>query len=416
MKTLFDLCNAMLFVLALIACGGDEPVPIGPETPAEDTTQVVDTVPADTVVEDSTERDNSFAYYIKKEEGVAQDFQCNIPDYEYCITSVQRGFPDLEGCYVPSEAHFNFTVPLDEEFMFSIRQKGFVSQTVWSRVMWPRTMMFDMQPCSTSGMTIDKVNVATGRIYVNNDARNQQATGLKATVDITGGCIGQPEENDSMFSAVTFLPAASPANQLVTVGGTLAGAVAGVAVTPFEVPFRGNAHVRLTLPQNMEGHRLSVISSDRISVPATVNGENVEFYISSGREWNIMMEAKVVEIKTDTMYIIYQKSGQEESGVTRANSQYKFTGNIRIKEQTGYWAESELDFMEERFLTSLFGVRADISLQFWVCANHRFNMVYNVGQELHHITFEAAGRQFRAKVFGNAFIEIACIKREYRNS
>ena len=416
MKTLFYLCNAMMIVLALVACGGDEPAPVGPNEPTEDTT-VVDTVPTDTMVEDTTERDSSISYYIQAEERILQDFQCNLEEYEYSLNSVQGGFPDFHENFSSSRNKApRFEVPLDEDFILSLRKQGYVKQTVWSRVMWPRMIRFDMQPCSTSGMSVNEVNAATGRVSVLNDTDNQQTTGLKATVSIMGGSIGQTGD-DSLFSAVTFLPAASPADQLVVEGQTLKGAVAGVAVTPFKTTFGEKAHVCVSLPQNVEGHRLSVMSFERDRAAAVVKGQDVEFDVPSGQEWAVLMEAKVVGIETDTVYMEYQEYGRGTGvGIYEATREFYYMDILRHYAQTGYEAESELDFMEERFLKSLFGVRSDILTEIMICADHRFNMVYNLGQEVHHITFEAAGRRFRARVYGNTFAEVVSLKREYWNN
>ena len=277
-------------------------------------------------------------------------------------------------------------------------------------------MRFDMQPCSTSGISVHEVNATTGRITVLNDTDNQQTTGLKATISIAGGSIGHIGDN-SLFSSVAFLPAASPADQLIVQGQTIKGAVAGVAVTPFKATFGEMAHVCITLPQNVEEHRLSVMSFERNRAAAVVRGQDVEFDVPSGQEWAVLMEAKVVDIETDTVYMVYQGNGRSiYSGIYEAMREFYYQDILRDRMQTGYEAESELDFMEERFLKSIFGVRSDIFTEIRVCADHRFNMVYNLGQELHHIIFEAAGHRFRAKVYGNPFAEVVSLKREYWNN
>lgn len=99
MKTLFYLCNTMMLVLALVACGGDEPAPVGPDQPTEDTTEVVDIVPVDTLVEDTTEKITLEVYF--PEPGLIYFVESNVEWTEYFFNGWYKTKYHYNGNYFP---------------------------------------------------------------------------------------------------------------------------------------------------------------------------------------------------------------------------------------------------------------------------------------------------------------------------
>ena len=120
-----------------------------------------------------------------------------------------------------------------------------------------------------------------------------------------------------------------------------------------------------------------------------------------------MMDARIVSFETERLCV---KNGTMHSSTERhttgADKRKLYLATVHAEKHWGFESETELNFMEERYLRNLFGVHAKGEGRLHCRANHPFTLTYNIIQEVHHVTFEAGGRQFRVKIYGNAYMDI----------
>jgi len=156
----------------------------------------------------------------------------------------------------------------------------------------------------------------------------------------------------------------------------------------------------------VEGGYTATSSDDEGSVE--ISGSELYFGSMRGAEWMVLMDARLVSIGREEIYLV--KDQQERSDAKKVEVQGKMVCQLPISHRvafSGYVKESDLNFMEERFLTSLYGIYAENLGVNYVCyGNHPFAISYNIKQTVYHLTFEAAGRRFRAKVYGDFKLEV----------
>ena len=178
MKTLFYLCNTMMLVLALVACGGDEPVPVGPDQPTEDTTEVEDTVPVDTLVEDTTDEDTLEAYFIERPP--LYFTESNVEWTEYLFNGWSKHKPQYSGSYFIYDEDFPInTVECSHE--------GYVAQRVEFQWAPSRVITFTLMENPEGGTPITDITHSQEPVNVSNEARSQEETGIKAELLLHGG-------------------------------------------------------------------------------------------------------------------------------------------------------------------------------------------------------------------------------------
>ena len=405
MKTLFYLCNAMILVLALVACGGDEPVPVGPDQPTEDTT-VVDTVPTDTVVEDTTEMDSTEdALEVYFPEHYPLYFaESNVEWTEYLFNGWLQMKPRYNGNYFPYDNGM-------ETNSVKCSHEGYVTQRVEFQWALSRAVTFTLMENPEGGTPITDITHSRETLTLSNEARNQEETGIKVELLLHGGTKVENADSTSCIMPVAYMPALSnlgmdmpPANTM------LYGAIGGLTILPVTGTLDRDGQARVTLPYLLEGQKIKARSPDGWEIPVTAEGQTAVFDLPVLGDWHIEMEARVVSVTMERDYLDQNLILEWNMPVTSVNCLY----TDYYKRRVGFEAESDLLPIEERYLTSLFGRRETYGerlydtkgIQTLLYFNHPCHVVYDVWQEVYHLTFEAVGHRFQAKVYGEPHFEI----------
>jgi len=405
MKTLFYLCNAMMFVLALVACGGDEPVPVGPDQPTEDTTEVVDTIPTDTVVEDTTEEDTLEVYF--QQINPRYFVESNLEWTEYLFNGWSKNKPQYNG----TNFIYDESMPINS---MECGHEGYVTQRVEFQWALSRTLTFTLLQNPERGTPVTDITYSQEALTVSNEVRNQEETGIKAELLLHGGTKVDNADSTSCIMPVAYMPALSnlgmdmpPANTM------LYGAIGGLTILPVTGTLDRDGQARVTLPYLLEGQKIKARSPDGWEIPVTAEGQTAVFDLPVLGDWHIEMEARVVSVTMEWDYLAQNLILETPPGVpiTMIGNLYTESFDRRV----GFEAESNLRPLEERYLTSLFGrketyidlTHGDLTkIRATLLYNHLCRIVYDVWQEVYHLTFEAAGHRFQAKVYGEPHFEI----------
>ncbi len=397
MKQLLPTTLLFFLFTCLVACGEEEPVPTLPPG-AEDTTEV-DTVVPDTIPTDTTEVDTDNAkrlnFFYSGEECPPFGVKCDLPGKVY------KHYYDVHG----KETDIMSLKP-HEVYLITVGADGYITQSVEARNN-SQLMPFVLQRIPKSGRRVSEVENCDGDMQFASSQESESSTGLRATMRIAGGSkVENAGERDSV-AIVPYLPAAYAISREPAEGELITGAVAGVAVTPLGAYFPDGVECSLTLPMSAEGYSLSMSSSDDEG-SVEISGSELYFGSMRGAEWMVLMDARLVSIGQEEIYLV--KDQQERSDAKKVEVQGKMVCQLPISHRvafSGYVKESDLNFMEERFLTSLYGIYAENLGVNYVCyGNHPFAISYNIKQTVYHLTFEAAGRRFRAKVYGDFKLEV----------
>ena len=385
MRLLFHINLFLLFVLALVGCGGDEPVPSIPEEPQTDTT-AIDTVSEDTTIEDED-----------------SDFECVYIPYAELAPEGECKQEGARQYQYDKNGKLDYTCKKYDKYVVEARCEGYLSQRVYSQFIFYRTMFFDLQPPSTTGKRVEEIERSTSPTTLHNDEVNQSNTGITAEATFPVGCQVEGAESADTVSLVTFLPAACLVDDPEK-GAPVLGAVAGVTLTPLGSYFTEGGNVCLTLPMDVEGYRFMARTIDGEETGAKVKGNQVSFDAFLGDEWTLNVEARITDVSVEQIY-----RAKEQSMPTRHNilvSKYYIAYAYAIPAGYGFEAETPLNFIEERMLYALYGGHGWYSSSYVCQANRNCTILYNVFQDVYHITFEAGGRQFKAKVYGDTWLEI----------
>ena len=390
MRLLFHINLFLLLVLALVGCGGDEPVPVIPEEPQTDTT-AVDTVSEDTTAADTLAEDSFMIYY----HGYG-----NIGLKCYIESDVEGTEFSWEGRWAFSEDAIYYGK--DESHIITASKKGYVSQSVLLHTPFCRRLDFVMHPLPTSGVTVRQLREAKEPIQLSNSVENREKTGMEVRLTFPEACEIDGAKDKELVSVVALPPVATAIENLEE-GRIVSAAIGCFTVTPVGCDLAKKAHAQIAFPYQLDGYTLKATMLDGWRMGMKTEGNTAAFDMPDIGEWSIEMEAKVADYYTEPFYI--------EKGETLQCTQKNFMPMLKLYYKGfGYEAESPLNDFEQVFLVSLFGntektpYRTRISYQFWY--NKLCTIVYNIVQDIHHITFEAAGRQFKAKVYGDVHPEI----------
>ena len=398
MKHLLPIILLSAFLACLVACGGDDPVPPEPVVPIPSDTTATDSIVPDTVEQDSTEEDTTEEDQLK-----VRFYDYNYDQFSYTANVPRTVFEvtDQKGREVSMS-----NVKGDGVFRITASADGYVSQCV--RIRNRKIILsFVLQPTSTSGLLVKEVAEYAQDLVLNNDDANRKSSAIQTTMLLPQGNTVRNADSKDTVSIVAFQPAGYLFEPDNVVGNVITGAVAGVAITPFDAQFSDGVEVTLTLPMSAEGYSLridNVNNDDEGTV--IVEKDRLHFGAMYGTEWQVLMDARLVNVEKEDSYLLTNQVKRSEHSKSNANGKYNgYVGHNVCK--VGYVAESDLNFMEERFLTSLFGLFYDkTGLAYDFYGNYPFVVEYNLKQEVYHLTFEAAGRQFSAKVYGETGMEI----------
>ena len=394
MKNLLYLYLFLLGVASLAACGGDDPAPVAPDEPT----------PADTTPVDSMEADTT------RVDSVATD---SVPHF-FCEEYVYSNTNDLLSCAGGTITFSNGEstiksgrkIEVGDLLHYEYCRSGYVCQQGWLNIVFPRILTILMQPVSVTGWGVWDVSEAQEDIEIQNDARNRENTNLMSEARIPAGCIVRNADYyGDIVSLVTFWPAACRVGDLIE-GHELSGAVAGVAVTPLGASFSKDVDVQLTFPLPVEGYGLSV-ESEQGEGSVMIEGRQVAFSVRDGAEWTLMMGARIVGIEQEERLLLSDYTMHSENQrMSYPDRKVLYQAEVLSQRRRGYEAETELNFLEERFLESLFGSFREEGSWFFTRSNRPCTVRFNVVQTVYHITFEAAGRRFRAAIYGFSRLDI----------
>ena len=390
----------LMFVLALIGCGGDEPLPV-PEEPKRQDTIVVDTTETDTVSSDTAEK-FVFEYRISQEGMVHCFLSSNTKDTEYTWDG-RWGFSNKE--------HEFYHLKEEAKYVTASCQ-GYVPQGILLQTPFSRTIDFALQPMPSGGTAIQEINEAIGGLTIANSRENQESNRIAARLTFPDGLKIEGGKNEEKLTLTTFVPAASPIEDMKE-GYIMSGAIAGLTVGSSDLMLSKEVNATVTLPYALDGYSLKATTPDGWRIPIAAKENTATFGLPELDEWAIEMEAKVMEITTGREYIL-----QGKSEYFPYYAQYFPIGEGKILKKRGFEADSSLNEIEERFLVSLFGKYNDNPS--WASNHETFTieynapctMVYDVWQDVHHMTFEAGGRQFRARIYGDVHIEVLSITQD----
>ena len=401
MKTLFYLCNAMMFVLALIACGGDEPVPVGPNEPTEDTT-VVDTVPTDTVVEDTTAENTLEVYF--PEHYPLYFVESNVEWTEYFFNGWYKTKYRYNGNY------FSYDGGMETNSV-ECSHEGYVTQRVEFQWALSRAVTFTLMENPEGGTPITDIAHSQEAMALSNEARNQEGTGIKVELLLHGGTKVDNADSTSCIMPVVYIPALSNLGMDMPAANTmLYGAIGGLTILPVAGTLDRDGQAHVTLPYHLEGLKMRARNPDGWEMPVTAEGQKASFNLPVLGDWHIEMGTKVVSVTMERDYLDQNLILEWNMPITTTNILY----TDYYKRRVGFEAESDLLPIEKRYLTSLFGKRETYGerlydtkgIQTLLYFNLPCRVVYDVWQEVYHITFEAAGHRFQAKVYGEPHFEI----------
>lgn len=389
MRHLFHINLFLLLVLALVGCGGDEPVPSIPEEPQTDTTQVTDTIMEDTTKEETLAED-TFTYSYMGGGNLA----C------YMASDVEETDFSWEGRWAFSEDAIYYGK--DESHIITASKKGYVSQSVLLHTPFCRRLDFVMHPLPTSGVTVRQLREAKEPIQLSNSVENREKTGMEVRLTFPEACEIDGAKDKELVSVVALPPVATAIENLKG-GSIVSAAISSFVVTPAGYDLTKKAQAQISFPYQMDGYTLKATTLDGWHIGMKTEDNMASFDMPDIGEWSIEMEAKVVDYYTEPFYI--------EKGETLQCTQNDFMPMLKLYNKgIGYEAESPLNDFEQVFLVSLFGntekslYRTRVSYQFWY--NKRCTVVYDIFQDIHHVTFEAGGRQFKARVYGDVHLEI----------
>ena len=401
----FHILLLVIFTTGFMACGGDEPIPISPAEEGQGAdstaTEIADTATADST---KTEKDS-----LK----VLVDIE-KINNYRHYVNYTSDG--KKTGMVVTDKySHgdtvssvFNMGGGKGEKYRFELICEGCVSQSVAMTLYTSRNLDFDLQPESTTGIALGMADTNKDGILLKNDSTNQARTGVGASVHLPqGNRIGKGKVGDRL-SAVTFLPTATNCDLTsMEVGDIVEGGVAGVTITPFGLDFPDGAEVAVTLPIPMDGYHISAIS-DNLRETVGGTGREIDFTTHQGAEWTLTMEARIVAVTKERRLIVEGlETKRWQPASVKINGKWYYAADLRFTHAIGYESDSQLNFVEERFLTSCFGRKGEHEVLTEIGSNHTCTIKVNVFQDTYHFTFEAGGRQFQATVYGNCQVEVA---------
>ncbi|MBR1789083.1 MAG: hypothetical protein IJ762_07860 [Bacteroidaceae bacterium] len=389
MRHLFHTNLFLLLVLALVGCGGDEPMPPIPEEPQTDTTQVTDTIKEDTTREDTLAED-TFTYSYIGDNSLSCYISSDVEDTEFSWEGRWDFFEDA--------IYFG----KDESHIITASKKGYVSQSVLLHTPFCRRLDFVMQPLPASSLTVRQLMEAKEAIQLSNSVENREKTGMEVRLTFPEACEIDGAKDEEKVSVVALPPVATAIDNLEE-GRIVSAAIGYFAVTPEGYDLAKKAHAQIAFPYQLDGYALKATMLDGWRIGMKTEGNTAAFDMPDIGEWSIEMEAKVADYYTEPFYI--------EKDETLQCTQKNFMPMLKLYYKGfGYEAESPLNDIEQVFLVSLFGnteknpYRTRVSYQFWY--NKLCTIVYNIVQDIHHVTFEAGGRQFKAKVYGDIHLEI----------
>ena len=377
--------------VALAVCGGGgaEPMPPIPEGPQTDTTQVTDTIKEDTTREDTLAED-TFTYSYIGDNSLSCYISSDVEDTEFSWEGRWDFFEDA--------IYFG----KDESHIITAGKKGYVSQSVLLHTPFCRRLDFVMQPLPASSLTVRQLMEAKEAIQLSNSVENREKTGMEVRLTFPEACEIDGAKDEEKVSVVALPPVATAIDNLEE-GRIVSAAIGYFAVTPKGYDLAKKAHAQIAFPYQLDGYALKATMLDGWRIGMKTEGNTAAFDMPDIGEWSIEMEAKVADYYTEPFYI--------EKGETLQCTQKNFMPMLKLYYKGfGYEAESPLNDIEQVFLVSLFGnteknpYRTRISYQFWY--NKLCTIVYNIVQDIHHVTFEAGGRQFKAKVYGDIHLEI----------
>ena len=405
MRHAFHILLIVIFTTGFMACGGDEPIPTSPAEEGQGADSTATEI-ADTTITDSTKTE-------KDSLKVVVDIE-RTKNYCHHVNYTNNG--EKTGMVITDKlSHgdtvwtiFNMGGVEGEKYRFELIREGYVGQNVAMTLYTSRNLDFDLQPESTTGLAQGKADTGKEGILLTNDSTNLARTGLAASVHLPQGSrIGKGKAGDRL-SAVTFLPTATDCDLTsMDAGDIVEGAVAGVAITPFGLDLPDGAEVAVTLPIPMDGYYISAISGNtRESVGGT--GREIDFTTHRGTEWILTMEARIVAVTKERRLIVEGlETRRWQPSMVKINGEWYYAADLRFTHAIGYESDSQLNFVEERFLTSCFGRKGEHEVLTEIGSNHTCTIKVNIFQDTYHFTFEAGGRQFQATVYGNCQVEVA---------
>lgn len=394
MKKLLPIVFSFFLFTCLVACGGDEPVPTLPPG-AEDTTEV-DTVLPDTIPTDTTEVDTTEVEPFVWKAGILEQ------PYIYFTSTRGKGLRtrslDLFG------NDLDYRPEPNEPYQYVVSARGCDSIQFYVQIPFTRNISLELPLHSQAGIGKWDPNESSEGIKLCNDERNRQETQVEAEVSFPPHCyIGNMMYSGDSLLVCAYQPPACMLGNLQK-GGTLSGAVAGITLAPVVASFDKEVDISVMLPVDVSAYALELMSGSQEEGSVENVAGTIRFTTNHGGFFTLLMNATIVSLRKESIEIMSHVSSHSRPADAKGKVHAVFIDN-RI--YYGYEADGDMGFMESRFLNSLFGkygISEDGNCH--CTANRPFTMEYNVTQAVYHLTFEAAGRSFSARVYGETELEV----------